>query len=96
MDDERPPRPPIPRTHATRAQQVCRVAPQPAPKSSSSTLSASIGCLAAGGWALFFVRWFPLTGPFAIAATGLGFVLVCLGLLLLGSGLAEFFGRRRR
>lgn len=96
MDDERPPRPVVPRTHATRAQQVCRVAPPPAPKPSSSTLSVAIGCLAAGGWALGFVRWFPLTGPFAIVATVLGFVLVCLGLLLLGSGIADLVSRRNR
>lgn len=95
MDDDRPTRP-IP-SRATRAQQVCRVAPaQPAPKPSSSTLSAAIGCLAAGGWSLFFVRWFPLSGPLAIVATGLGFLLIALGLLLLFSGVAELFGRRPR
>lgn len=97
-DDERPSRPIPPRT--TRAQQVCRVtpapAPQPAPKSSAPTLSVAIGCLAAGGWSLFFVRWFALTGPFAMVVTGLGFLLVCLGLLLLGNGIAELVGRRKR
>jgi hypothetical protein len=95
MDDDRPTRP-IP-SRATRAQQVCRVAPapQPAPKSSSSTLSVAIGCLAAGGWSLFFVRWFPLSGPLAIVATGLGFLLIVLGLLLLFSGIAELFRRPR-
>jgi hypothetical protein len=99
MDDDERPLSRIP-PRATRARQTWTTiptsAPTPAPKSSAPTLSVAVGCLAAGGWSLFFVRWFALTGPFAIVVTGLGFLLVCLGLLLLGSGIAELAGRRKR
>jgi hypothetical protein len=61
----------------------------------SSPLGGALGCLTAGIWCLLFVQWFRPGEVFGQVALGLGFVLIVLGLVLLGSAFGEWIGRKR-
>jgi hypothetical protein len=90
--DDLPPRPVRPR--ATQTQGPWRQVSPPPARQPSHPIGAATGFLLAGVWAIFFTRWFALSGAILWIVGGLGFVLVSLGLIFAGMSVDALLDRR--